>query len=585
MASSLNATQSKGYTFIETFFESTRDIFTIPNYQRNFEWLPEKTSRFFDAIMDSECSRFYMGHFLLKKRTDHPRRHKRYNICDGQQRIIFAFLVLLIIEQNRYLKDEDCEKIRKKIYCNDESLKLEINNADQALFRKLVSIGQNADTYDFSKKETSKRLYKSYDLLKQKLGCLSVSDREKFWKKFCDCKCTYLVCDEDDDEHVIFANINTENQPLTEYTMIRQYLMDVPEMDANQVNNDIKAIDDLMAALCGKNEKYIYTYQKEFINFFIKLTTHAKEPEASDKIDHYPGYHTYVRWFDSTGMTRLEAVSEMKKYAHIYYNIKNAIENKVNVKNFDIYGTSKVLNIKVTIALLMSLLYEQEKGLVTDKDIKKIGVYMKTYLVRGAIVGNSSRGGVFETEMYSGVYKAIKCVNMSSSKNITVSDEFIARCTKMFQNRCPMPTDQEVYDSLISNNTIGLSNKKKDLVKLILNEIENQSADEPVDTSNCDIDHVLPENPSESELSYSSWTEETRKEYVYMLGNLALLDKQKNRSGEKSNKLSNVNVFYQDSRLKTNQYIKDNADNWTKENIIERTEMLTDKILEVFRYV
>lgn len=570
--------KGRGYPFIETFFESAnKNSYVIPNYQRNFEWKLENVDALFDDIMNAEVA-LYIGHLLIKFGSSNDDDEFAYNVCDGNQRMTIFFLILVALERLRVLPDDEIKRISNMIRYK-KRWRLKLNESDQRLFVKLLEKPISEGNY--KAEEQRKLLYQVYNRIEQRLKGLSTYDMHLFWKNLCECKCTFYSLDKDDDEHDIFAKINAEKKALSEYTMIRQFLLNVDDADFNGIHQCIaemdRYIEETDKVLNPKNEDKLQDIQNEFVSYYVKIARHGRMNES--KSDDYKYYHAYKKHLMSHTIDKKVAAEEICKYAKIYHDIKIAVKNNTLIEGVNIYAVVQAAKIKACIPLLMKMIYEKHEvptTPITGKDIKLIMSYLTSYLIRGKFLGYRAKGEVQDRLMYAGIYESIRA---SESGAGSVSKCFISQCENSLTDY-PMPSDSEVIHAIMEDNQIGKGNT--DFIKYVLTEIENALCDEPVNTATCHVDHIHPEKPSIQDLTAYGWTEEEHLDNVFRLGNLGLLTAKKNGAGNKSNKMGRVSEYYKDSRLKTNEFVKTNADNWTSHAIQVRTEELASYVVKAF---
>lgn len=569
--------KGKGYPFVETFFDG-KNSYVIPNYQRNFEWNVESVDALFDDILETKVP-LYIGHLLIKFGLSRDDGESAYNVCDGNQRMTIFFLILASLKRLKLLSDEDTKKITNMIQYSKKRWRLKLNESDQRLFVKLLDKPISEGNY--TPEERRKLLYQVYVRIEQRLKGLSTRDVELLWKNLCECTCTFYSLNKDDDEHDIFAKINAEKKALSEYTMIRQYLLNVDDADFNGIHQYISEMDSYIEsvdkALNPNNEKKLGDIKNEFISYYVKIARCGRINES--RHDDYKYYHAYKSHLENNNIDKTVAAEEICKYAKIYRDIKIAIKGNTKIRGVDIYGVAQAVKIKACIPLLMRMLYEKyevPKTPITDKDIKTVMSYLTSYLVRGKFLGYRAKGEVQDRLMYDGISDSIAD---SIKGNGSVSKCFIQKCKNSLVDY-PMPTDTEVIDAIVNDNQIGNSNNE--FVKYVLTVVENHICDEPIDTKDCHLDHILADKPSKEDLKSYGWTEEVHMDNVYRLGNLSLLTAKKNGSGKKSNKMGRISEYYRESRLKINDYVKANADTWDVSNIEARTRELAGYVIEAF---
>jgi len=118
--------------------------------------------------------------------------------------------------------------------------------------------------------------------------------------------------------------------------------------------------------------------------------------------------------------------------------------------------------------------------------------------------------------------------------------------------------------------------------KLILESLEELHAHkEVVAFENLTIDHIMPQTLSEWWQNHlgEEW-EDTHGLYLHTLGNLTLTAYNPEMSNDD---FGSKKKFYKESHLELNKYFEQ-KEKWTKFEIEERSDLLTDKLLEIWPY-
>lgn len=99
-------------------------IFTIPNFQRPFDWDIEQVSEFLDDINENIDQNYFIGHMVLTY-PEHKNKYSGltcYSIIDGQQRFTTITILLCVIRDimhHRHKNQELKEAINRYLYTWD----------------------------------------------------------------------------------------------------------------------------------------------------------------------------------------------------------------------------------------------------------------------------------------------------------------------------------------------------------------------------------------------------------------------------------------------------------------------------------
>jgi NADH dehydrogenase/NADH:ubiquinone oxidoreductase subunit G len=151
--------------------------------------------------------------------------------------------------------------------------------------------------------------------------------------------------------------------------------------------------------------------------------------------------------------------------------------------------------------------------------------------------------------------------------------KFLTTPRAIFNELSDIYVNDEDFIQAFKKARIVTKNRKK-IVRYILFKIENSLRFTELDweSNNGTIEHILPENPSER------WTEvianEDHEEYIYRLGNYALLSPSDNRRVG-NDLLSTKRNIYQSSDYQLSSEISHEI--WNKESIKIRQQVLAKR--------
>jgi hypothetical protein len=208
-------------TTLEKFF--TGKLLQVPPYQRNYAWQPSNVDELWEDIreaLDTKTSH-YLGTFILAR----GKGDGHYDLVDGQQRLTTLTMMLTALV-NRLPSSED----RRKVVAEDRYIK--DANGDE----RLTLLGDN---HDFFKRMIAgqdpkpqnggqKRLLSAFDRIKARVEELAKSDPTAVvrWLQ-CLSELNVLEFIEEDSGHAIriFATVNDRGRPLTTTEKIKSFLI------------------------------------------------------------------------------------------------------------------------------------------------------------------------------------------------------------------------------------------------------------------------------------------------------------------------------------------------------------------------
>ncbi|WP_395319215.1 DUF262 domain-containing protein [Fructilactobacillus frigidiflavus] len=218
----------------------------------------------------------------------------------------------------------------------------------------------------------------------------------------------------------------------------------------------------------------------------------------------------------------------------------------------------KSLKLKSYIPLLMSLILNKYE----DEDIVRVMRTLENLMFRNVVIAN----GV--ANKYEKLFSQLSL----SLSNGTSIEEIIE---KLNESKI---SDDEFKDLLIKYNAEG----NLDVVRFILRrfEYEDDHAKGLLGNDKVHVEHIMPQNPKK----FSDWGFESKDEdfdeYLWSLGNLVLLDSEKNTKIQ-NNDFSAKKNEYKKSSLKQIENVCEYS-SWNKENINERTRKIADRALKTW---
>ncbi|MBR2824858.1 MAG: HNH endonuclease, partial [Solobacterium sp.] len=142
-----------------------------------------------------------------------------------------------------------------------------------------------------------------------------------------------------------------------------------------------------------------------------------------------------------------------------------------------------------------------------------------------------------------------------------------------------MPTDNQLRTQLRETNAYSLM-----CIRSVLERIEHYGATAEVDTSQLNIEHIMPQRPNTYWKKITGIKdEEEYSSYVNLIGNLTLCAQYDNT------RMGNQDFQFKKSVLSETKHIRMNTEilekeKWTIEDIIERCDSLTKILIKIFPY-
>lgn len=533
-------------------------IRVIPNFQRNYSWDKDQFERLWSDIESTRKDRFlFLGTIMEKEHEG------KLLVIDGQQRLTTFYIIFCILRdlarefkhtttadeiQDRYLID----RFRK-----DDPYKLISKTPDHSVLKELaegqgstIPDGLHRKAYDFFKKEISKYISKKPELI--------VALRDKILGQI---KVIHAELDRDDDEFTIFECLNATGLQLSQSDLIRNAIM--------------MKMDDSI-----RDTEYLTYWQpiEDRADLIIKVDQASKDRVRSEILDDF--FFNYLKSFDyltkqhiykefrqkydnaGTTFTRHEFLSEVVTYFDNYARI---FLTKYDFQNEEARTLWRIRRLNVTVCYPFLLTLKAYQDQLGDSKYLEMLRIVENIIVRTLLAGEKTNG---LNKVFIEYSKKLRHLN-----TIALDDAF--------RISFGYPTDEQIKSSLPSLKSFKVL---KNSLYAIFQTIEDESSlkhDERfvLESGKYQLEHILPQKGFRDN-GYSISNEDYEK-LIHTIGNLTLISPSNNSSA--SNKPFEVKKSenYTRSNLRINRYF-DKVQKWNAETILERTQTLTDILLQIY---
>ena len=553
----------EGGRIINDLIEPNKRQYTIPVYQRNYEWTREQCVKLFEDIV--AAYRKDKSHFcgsvvyaLLKE----EKKIYHYVIVDGQQRLTTIYLLLKALLDCAQTNNER-ESLEETVFNRDKFDPFGVDTATKLKLKPIKSDNQQLyllmeNKYDAIDKSSG--IWSNYTIFRELTAKLLRDDTEM------SVKCVYqglgkLTCvnirlEEDDNAQEIFERINSTGMPLRLADKIRNFVL-MTDVDQEKLYENYWL----------KIEQLVLKEQMSefFLNYLnVKLDGFAKEETA---------YEEFKRLFREKGYSNQNMLAELLHYAELYHVFMNGDAQYSDKVNECLAGLRQLKQGTVLLFLFRVFDdYNGGNGCIEQRELEKILQMLLAYSVRRImceVPSNSLRG------MYKSLYDRV--FQNADHKNYYY--DAIASFMQQMTSRDVIPMDTEFTYALENNNLYG----KHALCRYLLLAIENKDK-EKVQPDGLSIEHVMPQNKNLStawqDMLGENWSVD-RERWLHTLGNLTLtgynselgdlpFEDKKKLIEEKHTKVA---ILYQDIK---------NAKKWDVKAIQARAKELAKIVLELF---
>ncbi len=555
---------------INAFLQTPNVQFVIPVYQRNYDWTTAECKQLLEDIISvekEERGTHFIGSIVyLHDDIYSVSKVKELVIIDGQQRL--TTLSILNVALYHFAKEHDLYQDAGRLYnlfiinqyVDNESYKLKLKQTDRNSLAYQAVLSNRMDefsefsnvieNYNYFKSVINEFNFKTIIDGLERLIFVEISlERGK------------------DDPQRIFESLNSTGLDLTQSDLIRNYiLMDLPPKRQKHIFETIWSPIEDNARDKIKNKSLV----SEFIRDYLTLRN-KRIPRKNNVYAEFRALFT-----DKNNELFNQELEQIKSLSYHYKQFINpsSVKDPAIRRELDYINR---LGINVVYPFLLQVFEDEANGLLSKEELVSILQLVQSYTWRRFIVGlpTNALNKIFMT-----LYSEVDTENYYES---------VATALLKKKGSGKFPTNNDLRFALKDKDLYNIKPKNK---YYMFEKLENYNNKEFVDTSNVliTIEHIFPQNPD------SSWSEDLteddyllfKEKYLNTIGNLTLSGNNGalgNHSfiTKKEMNLNNYEQGYKYSRLWLNSYLKE-IDKWNIENYKKRTEIITDRFLEIWRY-
>ena len=552
-------------SFTNDFINKNLKQYSIPVYQRNYEWSAEQCEKLFEDILQAhKMDRYHFTGSVVYSLLKTENKIDYYVIIDGQQRLTTIYILikaLIDVAETEAEKDALTSVLfnvdKFKQYNIDESSKLKLKPIKSDNKQLLYLMGNQVDKMD-----KSSGIYKNYDLFCRLIKSALEKDEnltiERIYDGIEHLSCAMIKLEEEEKgkEQEIFERINSTGVPLNLADKIRNFVL-MTDVDQDRLYEDYWLVMEQMLG-----NEYLPYFFLDYLHF--KLDGFIREKEAYDE---------FKNLFRSQNYSNELMLSELLHYA-TQYNIFLKGDDSLGKDVNDALEGLRRLKQSTVYLFLFSVFDDYEDKVIGKEELAKVLHMLLNYSIRRLIceISSNSLRGLYKT-LYKRVFN--KQENKQHYYDAVVS--FLTQLT----SRDTIPSDDTFALALKEKNLY----RKNALCKYLLVAVENQGK-EKIDTTTLSIEHIMPQNKNLSKswqiMLGDNW-EQVHDRYLHTLGNLTLTGYNSELGDKpfdvKKNMLENpehpthITILYNDVLDK---------DAWNEDTIKDRADRLIKVMLKLF---
>lgn len=548
---------------INDFIEPNKRQYSIPVYQRNYEWSDEQCKKLFADIIDAHNKdRSHFCGSIVYARLKDEHNIDYFVIIDGQQRITTIYLLIKALMDST---DSAAEKAQfvSVLYNEDKFEKYDWDEASKLKLKPIKSDDIQLKLLMENKLDEldkSSDIYKNYKLFRDLINEALEKDPKLSVPGIYDglehLSCARIGLEDEDAPQEIFERINSTGLPLSLSDKIRNFVL-MTDVDQESLYEDYWLPIE-------QNVR-----RNKMSDFFLNYLNMQLDVFAKDNI----AYDSFKDFYYENNYTNQSMLEELKHYSELYKAFQGG-ENEFSEKTNELLGGLRDLKQTTIYVFLFRVFDDRLNNVIDDSTLERILEFFLNYSVRriACEIGSNSLRGLYKT-----LYKRI--FNNADNKE-HYYDAIVCFFTQL-NSGDKFPTDSEFAVALREKDIYH----KPDLRKYLLSTIENYGSKEKLEiNSDITIEHIMPQKLSSDwqRMIGDNWQND-HAEYLHTLGNLTLTGYNSELSNKPFSEKKKLLEEY-GAKIKTLNIDVLDKDSWNIDYIKSRAKRLSDKVLEIFSY-
>lgn len=546
------------------FLSATNTQFTIPVYQRNYDWDEKQCSILFKDILESANNKDILSHFIGSIVYLHEGVYtigkKEFSIIDGQQRLTTITLLLCAIyHKAKELNHMETANMIYDRYITDRYI------AEEDKF-KLVPAGKNLDLLrkivqgnfdEIDENEINSNIISNYNFFKREIVSLETIEKVMIGIQ----KLIYVDIALEagrDDPQKIFESLNSTGLDLSQGDLIRNFiLMNLSRVTQNYIyENYWIPIEENTKVAKGNKIKILIS---EFMRDFITLEV-GKIPNQTKVFEEFKNNYKYI------SIDKLkDELNKIKKLSSIYSKIINP-NNEKDLELRNEFRYLKALDQSVVNPFIMGVYNDYMEKIIDKETLINIQESLQNFIWRRYVCGEPTN--------------ALNKIFMNLYLKIDKGNYYESVESYLFKQK--FPSDKQLKEELKIKNLY----KDREKLMYLFERIENYGHNEIVDVynENITIEHIFPQKPGLPWKSlYSENEYEKMMELRDTISNLTLTGSNSNLGNKTFIEKRNLPIKgYKDSKLYLNQWIS-RQNEWNLNKMDERFNELFNTIIKIWK--
>ena len=548
------------------YLDGASKRFTIPVYQRNYDWKMEHCKQLYDdlvkIIRQNRKSHFFGSIVSVQSESG---TMEEFLIIDGQQRLTTISLLLLaiyhllssgkMVSRDHQLTDKILKKYLIDEYEPEEKrIKLKPIKNDQKAFGILFD--QDEEYIPDSNLTINYRYF--YDRIQH--GELDI---DELFDAICKLEIINISLNHEDNPQLIFESLNSTGLNLSEGDKIRNYiLMGLP--------------NDQQTKFYEKYWNRIESYTDYDVSSFVRDYLSIKQQSTPNMNSVYPTFKKYVEDAEVADIEPL--LKDLLEYAKRYaFLIKGGHSDER--LNSCIYRLNR-LSTSVTRPFLLEVIRLSESGALTADELIEVFHFTESYLFRRAICD-------LPTNALNKIFLLLhrEIIRFDGDESHYVEKFKYALLSK--RERTRFPSDEEFAECMSTRNIYGMNPKNK---LYLFERLENSETSETkdvwghLDRGEYSIEHIMPQHLTAAWIvSLGDNYEAIHTNWLHRLANLTLTAYNSRYSNSPFAEKRDMPHGFKDSGLRINQWVG-RKEQWGLPELEERDQLLKNTVIGIWPY-
>lgn len=564
-------------TTIKSLIEGVKQ-FIIPVYQRTFAWNPDERKtkamtvvKMWDDISElldaEESETHFFGSIVTMPISSGASEVSKYIVIDGQQRLISSSLLIAAIrEVAKGLNFEDTspyvhfvEKLEENFLFNrlrgeDEKYKIVPTKRDRDFYFRILNKGDFGYSPDKLVRAFRFFLFQIRQRTKDEKDANVVAKylealQNTLLKRL---RIVDVRLENEDDPHDVFESLNYTGIPLSNWDLVRNYIL--------MHYKDPKIQEEMFTSIISHIEENVGEQSEDFLRHFIgmsgKVTTSRNIYNSFKSIVPEPKNVEGNKLWDY----KIEELNEESEIYNKLIDTKGIEDNKI--KNLVSFTTNK-LKITTHFPLLMKLFKLFQEGAIDKEQLEASIKVIASFLLRRSIV--------YGTQGLNKFFPSIV---------VLLNSDPISVLHNSFTSGSYAAPDDKTFENYLLQNDVGSSNRE--VIKYLLFKLEQSNNKEAPSLKDIQLEHIMPQTLNEEwKIDLGDDWENIHSSNVNKIGNLTITGYNQELKNFSFSKKKSGEKGYENSSIKITKELA-NYEKWGSDEIEKRGKILAKNLVDMW---